>query len=121
MLCLVCALYLSGAHWMLLQTAAWTGMLVTRVQTTTVAEAVQSTFSGDEPCGLCTVIAKQQQDEHGQQPDAPVVKKADDFKLVTQARTMVPGMEMQGEVNWPRVSRTAVARVEQPSTPPPNA
>jgi hypothetical protein len=42
-----------GAHWALLQTVAWVGMIITYSQETTLAEAVEMTFDGEHPCRLC--------------------------------------------------------------------
>ena len=40
LLIVCCALILGGAHWAILQMTTWTGMVVTRSQTMSVAEAV---------------------------------------------------------------------------------
>src|SRR5688572_27774761 len=48
-LAIVCALQVSGAHWLALQTVAWTGMLVTRSQQAGVEEAMRTTFDGQHP------------------------------------------------------------------------
>lgn len=45
-----------GAHWALLQSVAWVGMIVTYAQEATLAEAVRMTFDGEHPCRLCKVI-----------------------------------------------------------------
>lgn len=67
MLVLVLALSL-GLHWALLQTVAWTGMLVRYAQTDSLAIAVSKTFDGDHPCPLCVAVeqgraAERQQDK----------------------------------------------------------
>lgn len=67
MLVLVLALSL-GLHWALLQTVAWTGMLVRYAQTDNFATAVSKTFDGDHPCPLCVAVeqgraAERQQDK----------------------------------------------------------
>ena len=54
----VSILYGTGAHWAALQGAAWAGMLATRVQRTSWAEAVASTFSGTKPCHVCRVVER---------------------------------------------------------------
>lgn len=36
---------------------AWAGMLVTRLATQSVSQAVQSTFDGSTPCNLCVVAS----------------------------------------------------------------
>jgi len=43
-------------RWELKQTYAWGNMLRERVGTQGIAEAVESTFSGKAPCGLCHQI-----------------------------------------------------------------
>ena len=61
-----------GAHWALLQSVAWVGMIVTYAQEATLAEAVRMTFDGEHPCRLCKVIKadrateKKQDTENGQ-------------------------------------------------------
>jgi hypothetical protein len=117
---IVCALSLSGAHWALLQTAAWTGMLVTRTQTTSVAEAVSSTFDGEHPCTLCTAISHGQEQEQ-KQPAAPVLKKADELKLVAMPAMVFPPPRMGADIVWPDFIARADSRTEQPPTPPPLA
>jgi len=47
----------TGAHWMALQTVAWTSMLAANLTTGTFTEAVSDTFDGDHPCPLCKAIA----------------------------------------------------------------
>jgi len=52
---LACAL-VSG-HTAGLQLIAWAGMLVSRVQTSSVEQAVRSTFDGSDPCHLCLAVS----------------------------------------------------------------
>lgn len=47
-----------GLHWALLQTVAWTGMLVSFSRDGSFVEAVNKTFDGNHPCSLCKAIAK---------------------------------------------------------------
>jgi len=46
-----------GAHWLLLQSVAWTSMLADNLRTSSLTEAVQRTFDGRHPCALCQQIA----------------------------------------------------------------
>ncbi len=46
----------TGLHWALLQSVAWTGMLLENLSRTSVAEAVVKTFDGKHPCPLCKAI-----------------------------------------------------------------
>jgi hypothetical protein len=54
---------LLGAHWMLLQSVAWTTMLADNLCTHSVTEAVTQTFDGNHPCDLCKAIAAGKQSE----------------------------------------------------------
>lgn len=70
-LLLVIALLVScGAHWFVLQSIAWTAMLVEQSQRTTLVEAVKRTFDGAHPCGLCKQIAGGKEQE--KKNDMPV-------------------------------------------------
>jgi len=53
--CLVLTLTL-GLHWAVLQSVAWTGMLVQYSRDATFVEALQKTFDGKHPCSLCRFI-----------------------------------------------------------------
>jgi hypothetical protein len=46
-----------GAHWALLQTVAWTGMLASNLQSGSLHDAMAKTFDGEHPCCLCQAIA----------------------------------------------------------------
>ena len=52
-----------GAHWMLLQTVAWTTMLADNLQSKSFHIAVEKTFDGKHPCCLCKAIAAGKQSE----------------------------------------------------------
>jgi hypothetical protein len=52
-----------GAHWVVLQSVAWTTMLAENLRTNSVAEAVGRTFDGRHPCSLCKQIAQGRQAE----------------------------------------------------------
>jgi hypothetical protein len=67
---IICALHVSGAHWALLQSVAWTGMLVSRSQQTGVEEAVRTTFDGEHPCRLCVVVKEGQKQQSEKRPDS---------------------------------------------------
>lgn len=65
-----------GLHWGLLQTMAWTGMLVERVQTGSIWEAVETTFDGQHPCRMCLAVreAKSETDRSQELPQWKLVK-----------------------------------------------
>jgi len=53
----LCCLHLVGGPNSILQLYAWTNMLVSYSQESTLSQAVADTFSGEKPCGLCEKIA----------------------------------------------------------------
>ncbi len=53
----------SGAHWMLLQSVAWVGMVATFAQDRPLTQAVSDALDGQHPCDMCKVIASGQQQE----------------------------------------------------------
>jgi hypothetical protein len=69
----VLALWL-GLHWALLQTLAWTGMIVTYSRQDSFTEAISKTFDGQHPCPLCRAIQKGRAEEKKQAPAGFVVK-----------------------------------------------
>lgn len=65
---LMALMSVSGGHWVVLQSLAWGGMLVVNARASGFGDAVEKTFDGEHPCGLCKRI------EHGRKsekkPDA---------------------------------------------------
>jgi hypothetical protein len=51
-------LYGSGAHWLLVQGAAWAGMVAARSGRSSVAQAVTTTFDGAHPCRVCLLVKR---------------------------------------------------------------
>jgi hypothetical protein len=45
-----------GLHWALLQSVAWTGMIITYSNEGTFGEALSKTFDGKHPCSICKQI-----------------------------------------------------------------
>jgi hypothetical protein len=78
LLSLVLLLSLSGAHWWLLQSLAWSQMLVTYSARSGLIKGVEETFDGDHPCRMCKAI-KQARESTASQPAslAPTQKSAD--------------------------------------------
>jgi hypothetical protein len=67
-----------GLHWALLQTVAWTGMVLAYSSGSSLTEAVVKTFDGKHPCPLCKII-KQGRAEEQKRQQAPQVDPT--FKL----------------------------------------
>ena len=61
----------TGGHWMVLQSVAWSAMLVQYSRNANLVSAVEQTFDGKHPCPLCKKIAQGRHDE--KKPEAQVV------------------------------------------------
>ena len=46
-----------GLHWAVLQSVAWTTMLIERTQSDSLVSALKTTFDGQHPCKICQVVA----------------------------------------------------------------
>jgi hypothetical protein len=56
-LAVIAALFVeTGGHWLVLQSVAWTGMLLEYSQESSFGTAMQKTFDGEHPCDLCKTI-----------------------------------------------------------------
>lgn len=66
---LLALLGMSGGHWVVLQSVAWSGMLVVNARASSFTSAVEKTFDGEHPCELCKNIAQSRKSE--KKPDAP--------------------------------------------------
>jgi hypothetical protein len=62
-LMIVAVLAATGVHWMILQSVAWTTMLVENLHTEPLNQAIVCTFDGKHLCCLCKRIAKEKQSE----------------------------------------------------------
>ena len=71
-----------GLHWSLLQSVAWTTMLLGNLGTASISEAVQRTFDGKHPCCLCWQIAAGKKAE--KKPEFTLQLKK--FEYLTDAR-----------------------------------
>jgi hypothetical protein len=56
-----------GAHWILLQSVAWVGMVITYSQQTSLDQALAKTFDGKHPCRLCKAVQEGKQSEQQQE------------------------------------------------------
>jgi hypothetical protein len=75
-----------GGHFMLLQSVAWTTMVISNVQHGNLGEALEKTFDGQHPCAICKSIRKARESEDKQQPSQISVAK---LNLFHQARTIM--------------------------------
>lgn len=121
---LVAALMVSiGAHWALLQSAAWVGMAVTyTVESGSLVNGLSDTFSGERPCPLCKVVAKGYEAEKESREGQPAPTKTKDLKL-TLTLVSVPQYVFPSApaAEWSTISWTAQRLAKRPLIPPPQA
>lgn len=121
LLILCCALYLSGAHWVVLQTTAWTGMLISRSLTTSVSDAIETTFDGQHPCVMCSGIANAKQSEQHSEQSFDLLKKVGEVKFLELASLHASFDTRPKALVWPASCFQVLTRSEAPPTPPPLA
>lgn len=63
-----------GAHWTVLQMAAWTTMLADNLQSASLHEALVKTFDGQHPCKFCKAIAAGKKSEQKKDSTTPIQK-----------------------------------------------
>lgn len=105
-----------GLHWAILQTVAWTGMLISYSRGVSMKVAVAKTFDGQHPCPLCKAIKKGRAEEkqREQQQSKPVSKL--DFGMISQAVTLTFERD---NVPIPAFNSSAPSRTDAPPKPRP--
>ncbi len=114
---LVIALAFSiGAHWALLQSVAWVGMVAAYSREGSFAEAVSKSFDGKHPCCLCKMIQKGREAERKSQPQQVQPGSTQDVGIPWRA--VVFDFHHDSEFIAPVDSHAAV-RFEEPPKPRP--
>lgn len=111
----VLALTLSlGAHWALLQSVAWVGMVVTYSQDSTFTEALSKTFDGRHPCKLCKAVQEGKRSEKKQ--DVIKVESKKEFCFNSSVSIPCPPSVL---TLLSAANDSALSRTETPPVPPP--
>lgn len=105
-----------GLHWPLLQSFAWSTMLVDNLTTNSFSVAVQRTFDGKHPCALCKAIAEGKKSE----------KKSDSLVSLKKFEGLNEpvGMVILPTASFPTVDAEDApfeTLLRTPPTPPPRA
>ena len=103
-----------GGHWALLQSVAWTRMIIERTNEDSFASAVQTTLDGEHPCEMCKRITEGKQQEQ-QEEKAPVKVKLD---LVCELRPIAIAPPSKLFI-FPPARAGGSPRAERPPVPPP--
>ena len=116
----VLALLLSiGGHWVVLQSAAWTGMLIGYAMQGTITEAVGMTFDGRHPCKLCKVV-----DQGTKSSPKPASNEKEPVKKIQLFAEATPEMWVQSYRRSAAPSDAGIigpVRQWAPPVPPPRA
>ena len=110
-----------GAHWALLQSAAWVGMAVAyTVDRGSLVEGLTDTFSGERPCPLCKAVKNGQaaEQDSDKAPAPPAKVKELVLGLVVVPQFVFPAAP---SADWSTISSTARRLAVRPPTPPPQA
>lgn len=107
-------LYGSGAHWAAVQAAAWGGMLAARLPERGVTAAVSSTFSGEDPCGVCLVV------DRGARPAAEMSAAMPSAHFIALSPLALATAASAVPVA-PGAASFAPGRASRPQAPPPKA
>lgn len=105
-----------GGHWALLQSVAWVGMFANNARQGSLTEALEKTFDGNHPCGLCKVVAAGKKAEQ-KETIVKVEAKLDFWLEPVSALLDAPPPAGQPVIR----AETFSPRVESPPTPPPRA
>ena len=69
---LLVAVFLTGGQWAMLQSVAWTGMFADYIRNLSLADALEKTFDGEEPCPMCCAVKEGREQEKKQGEKAVV-------------------------------------------------
>ncbi len=115
---IVAALMFSiGLHWVVLQSVAWAGMLVTyTVQEGSVIDGLSQTFDNEHPCPLCSAIKQGKQSEKKDTKRADQKKKLDlTLGIFSRVVLTPPSPTLSPLPDFPH----GIARRTKPPSPPP--
>jgi hypothetical protein len=113
-LLIIAVLMATGAHWVILQSVAWSTMLANNLQTTSVYQAVVQTFGGEHPCNLCKHISEGRQSE--KKSEFRVTLKKLEFVSIRQVVVFVPPQHFR-LLSTP--DNVASDTAHEPPVPPP--
>jgi hypothetical protein len=105
-----------GLHWGLLQTVAWTGMLINNSRAGPFKEAVSKTFDGEHPCCLCKAIKQGRAEERKQRQQKPENGLKIEFPLPAESMVLI-APEVAEDLIRSNVLRASF--FVEPPTPPP--
>jgi hypothetical protein len=104
-----------GLHWAILQSVAWTGMIIRYSQSASLLEAIGKTFDGHHPCPLCKLVKAGKNSEQKQDGQMLLLKL--DLFVPVPAQEGLFALVLEPLANSSRVWNARLR--EHPPTPPP--
>lgn len=108
-----------GGPWVVLQTVAWTKMVIDYSERSSVPEAFSKTFDGNHPCGLCKKITKAKEGERKSPLVITQAKKEGPFLTVNTVGLARP--DCHGHEFRPMSAWAVTDPVFRPALPVPRA
>lgn len=100
----IASLRLAGGDLLVLQVAAWSGMIATRTAEQGLTEAVKTTFDGEHPCRLCSMVQEASAEEE-KAPASSTSTKTQSKTELAKLKEFVPmcpvALPRAGEVSSP--------------------
>ena len=81
---------IAGGHWAVLQSVAWTGMILEYSKNSTLGAAITKTFGGEAPCKMCKAIESGKEKESRLPVTVKAEKKHDTFLARTTSAAPLP-------------------------------
>ena len=103
-----------GGHWALLQSVAWTRMIIERTHEDSFTSAVKTTLDGEHPCDMCKRITEGKQSERQEEKVQAQVK----IDMLCELRLIAIAPPSQ-PVNFQSGPAEGTPRAECPPVPPP--
>lgn len=107
-------LFGSGAHWVLLQTAAWATMAWDNARELPITAALSRAFDGRHPCGMCHLV----EDGAGNASDQAQRAAPAGVDWIAVPPLSLPPRPPEA-VRGSDADETALSVASPPSTPPP--
>jgi hypothetical protein len=115
--CFLAVFFMSGGHWVALQTFAWGRMIVVYAQRSSLLTAVAQTFDGRHPCKLCCKIREAQEPAN---QEAPVEAAGRPIEMFFEAgRAAAPPVPAAARPSAAVGDDSYEERAIPPPTPPP--
>ena len=117
-LLMVC-LWLAVGPLAILQLGAWSWMLASYSQESSLEQAIRETFGSERPCSMCQIIDAVEQEQSGGN-EGKATFKTGDFKLITHAGAdlIFPRVGLRGSAPLPATVKGPTALAEVPTPPP---